>query len=404
MSGINLTPEADSSSAEEQTSQATAARSAYRFRGGSKHSGQIAPPPATAPVAPRTRPRGRLLIAALMFAACSVGIMTVWDSLLRYRAYGVVTANVVDVSAPIDGVLKYVHVREGDEVRQNARLATVFDLEYEQQLSRVADELRIAEASLHAEIAKSQWQSHVQETEMTRSMADFYESAGDMYEETAALGVIRNELVRTQALAQTNAAKDVDLRNQTIQEQARTDKLTSIQKSLQVLKERAESAARIPRLGTEQVAPLIAKVDMLLHETQRIREWIDQGDLRAPVNGVVLSRHHPAGECVRSHQPLFSVMEESSLEIELYLPQEMTSDYKTGDTIKLKIEPFEDLVPCTVTGIGGEHRQPPANIEVFYRKSVKLLPIRLRPDPAYAGDRRMSVGAVAKLPHFAGRG
>ena len=345
-----------------------------------------------------------MLIALLMFTACSAGIATVWDSLLRYRAYGVVTGKVINVSAPIDGVLQYVHVREGDEVRQNGRLATLFDLEYEQRLTRVADELKVAEASLHAEIAKVQWQSHVQEAEMSRSMAEFFESAGDMYEETATLGVIRNQLARTQMLMETKAAKELDLRNQTVQEQAHTDKLAAIQKALKVFKERAETAASIPRMGSEQIAPLVAKVDMLLNETERIREWIAQGDLRAPVNGVVLSRHHPAGECIKSHEPLFSVMEESSLEIELFLPQDMTADYEVGDTIKLKIDPFDELVPCEVTGIGAEHRQPPENIEVFYRKSARLLPIKLRPPAELAGDRRMSVGAVAKLPHFAGRG
>ncbi|MEQ9412136.1 MAG: HlyD family efflux transporter periplasmic adaptor subunit [Fuerstiella sp.] len=360
--------------------------------------------PVTAPAAVARRPRGRLLIALLMLLACGGGIFTVWDSLLRYQAYGVVTGKIIDVSAPIDGVLKYVHVREGEEVRQDGRLATVSDLEYEQRLSRVADELKVAQASLHAEIAKVQWQSHVQETEMTKSMADFFESASQMYQETATLGVIRNELSRTQALAAARSARDLDLQNQTLQEQAHTDKLESIQKALKVLKERAETAARIPRMGPEQIAPLVAKVDMLLNETERIREWIAQGDLRAPVNGIVLARHHPAGECVRSHEPLFSVMEESSLEIELFLPQQLTADYKVGDTIRLKIDPFDQLVPCTVTAIGVEHRQPPQNIEVFYRSNVRLLPIRLRPAAEFAGDRRMTVGAVARMPQFAQRG
>lgn len=387
-----------------QPGLAESARGAYRFRGQKNTTENQAAVPVTPTTAPRTRPRGRMLIALLLFGACSAGIVTVWDNLIRYQAYGIVTGKVVRVSAPIDGVLKYVHVREGEEVRQDAPLATLFDLEYEQRLSRVADELKIAEATLHAEIAKVQWQSHVQEAEMSKSMAEFFNSASDMYEETATLGVIRNELSRTRALMETKAAKELDLRNQTVQEKAHTEKLESIQKGLRVLKERAEIAASIPRLGTEQIAPLVAKVDMLLNETQRIREWISQGELRAPVNGVVLHRHRPAGECIKSHEPLFSVMEEASLEIEMFLPQEMTADYKVGDTIRLNIEPFEKLVPCRVVAIGAEHRQPPANIEVFYRKSVKLLPVRVRPAAEYVGDKRMAVGAIAKLPHFAGRG
>lgn len=344
------------------------------------------------------------MIAGLMFAACAGGIATVWDSLLRYQAYGVVTGKVIEISAPIGGVLKYVHVREGDEVRQDVRLATVFDLENEQKLERIEDELRVAEATLHAETAKVQWQAQVQDTEMSKSLADFYEGAGQVFETNGDLGVIRNELERTKALIESKAAREVDLKTQVIQEQAQQEKLASVQQALKVLKDRAEAAANSPRLGAEQLAPLVAKVDMLLNETKRIRDWASQGELRAPVNGTVLHRHHPAGECVKSHEPLFSVIEESSLEIELYLPQEITDKYKVGDTVKLKIEPFTDLVPCKVTAIGTEHRQPPSNIEVFYRKDVKLLPIRVQPPAELAGDKRMSIGAVAKLPHFAGRG
>ncbi|MEZ6129705.1 MAG: HlyD family efflux transporter periplasmic adaptor subunit [Planctomycetaceae bacterium] len=356
------------------------------------------------PSPPPTRPRGRFLIAALMFLACAGGVLTVWDSLFRYRAYGVVTGRIVNVSAPVDGLLQFVHVREGDEVRQDSRLATVMDLEYEQRLARVADELKVAEATLHAEIAKVQWTSQVQETEMSKSLAEFYEGAGNVHQEAGALGIIRDELQNTHQLTIRHAARESDLRRQTIQEDAQRNKLAAVQEALMALKNRAEAAAKVPRLGPEQVAPLVAKVDLLMNETQRIREWIAQGDLRAPVNGTVLQRHRPTGECVKSHEPLFTVMEEASLEIEMYLPQEMTADFQVGDTMNLKIEPFETLVPCEVTAIGNEYRQPPSNIEVFYRKSVRLLPVRVRPAAEFAADRRMSVGAVAKLPHFGTRG
>jgi len=86
-------------------------RSTYRFSSGAKSDKAADRPsqPETArvvvPTAPKTRPRGRLLIAGLMFAACSAGIFTVWESLLRYKAYGVVTGQIVHVAAPVDGVL-----------------------------------------------------------------------------------------------------------------------------------------------------------------------------------------------------------------------------------------------------------------------------------------------------------
>jgi HlyD family secretion protein len=300
----------------------------------------------------------------------------------------------------MDGVLTSVHVTEGDDVRQDTQLAKVVDLEFEQQLARVADELRIAEATLQAEIAKVQWQSHVEETEMTKSIAELFESAGRMHDEHGSLDVLRYQLQLNRELHKKQASVEVDLTTFEIQERAKKEELDSIEKAIVVLKQRAERAVTSPRLGAEQIQPMIAKSEMLLNEIARLRERIAQGDLRSPVNGTVLRRHHPAGECVKSHEALFSVMEESSLEIEVFLPQHMSGDYKVGDTVELKIEPFNELVPCKVTAIGAEHRRPPENIEVFYRTNVRLLPIRLKPVGKFADEKKLSVGSVAKLPHF----
>jgi multidrug resistance efflux pump len=353
-----------------------------------------------APVAPKTRPRGRLLIATLMLLACSAGIFSVWDSLLRYRAYGVVTGRIIEVGVPIEGVLTAVHVSEGETVRQDSKLATVEDLEYEHELARVSDELRITEATLQAEIARVQWQSHVEETEMTKSIAELFESAGRMHNENGALELLRYQLNFNRDLHKKNAASRVDLDSFEIQERAKKEELESIEQAIVVLKQRATKAAESPRLGKEQIQPLIAKSEMLLNEIKRLRARNGQGEVKSPVNGTVLRRIHPAGECIKENDALFAVMEEASLEIEMYLPQDMSAKYKVGDVVKVKIEPFEELVPCEVTAIGAEHRKPPEHIEVFYRTNIRLLPVRVRPQAPFATDRRMAVGAVAKLPHF----
>lgn len=380
-------------------------RSAFRFSNRRQHTGAAstsASTTSTPPAGPvaKHRPRGRVLIAVLMMASCSTGVFTVWDSLFRYQAYGVVTGRIIDVSVPMDGVLKTVLVREGDSVRQDTQLAKVVDLEFEQQLARVTDELRVTEATLQAEIAKVQWQSRVDDTEMTKSIAELYESTGRLQQENGSLDLLRDQLARTKKLHQQDASSNQNLSSFTIQEAAKEKELSAIKEEVMVLTERAKRAAESPRLGAEQIQPTIAKSEMLLNEITRLRERIAQGDLRSPVNGTVLRRHRPAGECVQSNDPLFSVIEESSIEVELFLPQSLSDRYKVGDTIKLKIEPFDQLVPCEVVSIGAEHRSPPDSIEVFYRSHVRLLPIRVKPAGEFSGDKKLSVGAVAKLPHF----
>ena len=278
----------------------------------------------------KTRPRGRVLIAILMILACSAGAFTVWDSLFRYRAYGVVTGRIIDVTVPIDGVLTSVLVREGDIVRQETQLAKVVDLEFEQQLARVTDELRIADATLQAEIAKVQWQSRVDDTEMSKSIAELYEGTSRMQDEFGSLNLLQDQLERAKKAAFEGSFFIMDLSRFTIQEAAKQEQLNSIKDEVLVLKERAKRAAESPRLGVEQIQPLIAKSEMLLNEISRLRARIDQGNLRSPVNGTVLRRYRPTGECIQSNDVLFSVLEESSLEVELFLPQQLSDLYEVG--------------------------------------------------------------------------
>ncbi|MBL8819736.1 MAG: HlyD family efflux transporter periplasmic adaptor subunit [Planctomyces sp.] len=382
-------------------------RTAFRFsqdRVAGSAGASVARPPQTTPTSaatpPASRSRGRLLILLLLLAAGSGGILTVWDSLLRYKAYGVVTGHIINVATPIDGVVSTVHVREGELVRQDTPLAVIHDLKLEQSLARVTDELRVAEAELNAELAKVQWQSHVEETEMTRSIAEFFESTGRMHAELGNLELIREQLNRNTILAEQQATSMWEKESFQIQEKAATENLNAIQQSLVILKERAEKAASSPRLGAEQIQPLVAKSEMLLNEIQRIRGLIALGELKSPVSGTVLRRHHPAGECLKSHESLFSVIEESTLEIELFLPQEMSRRYQVGDKIDVRIDPLEELVACEVVSIGKEHRSPPQQIEIFYRSNIQLLPVRLKPLKPFADENKLPVGAVAKLPHI----
>ena len=238
---------------------------------------------------------------------------------------------------------------------------------------------------------------------MTRSIAEFLEADGRLRDETESLAALRDQLARTQARNDRHAAAESDLRSQQFRERGQQEKLDGLERAVTALRERAERAIQIPRPGTEQVQPVVAKSEMIRNEIGRLRGWIRQGDVRAPVNGMVLRRHRPAGECVQPHEALFTVVEESSAEIEIFLPQSMTRDYRIGDKLSVMIEPVSEPVPCVVTANGAEHRAPPAHLEIYYRSEVRLLPIRLRPTGKFAGGRTMTMGAVARLPWFARR-
>lgn len=380
-------------------------RSAYRFASANKSSAKSGRPVQQQPVQPpsRSRPRGRLLIVGLMFLVCAIGVSTVWESVLRYQAYGVVTGRIVKVSSPVDGVVTSLHVREGEAVRQSDRLAIVRNLKNEHELARIADELRIAQATLQAETAKMRWQTHVQDTETTRAIADVFEANSQLHDVTGRLDILTEQVEISKDLFNDGHLRSDSLNQRLAAKRATSAMAEEIRKSVEVLSKRAEKARSIPRPGPEQMEPLVAKCNLLLNDLDRLGEQIREGDLRSPVNGQVLKRFVPTGQAIKNNEPLYSVLEDASIEVEMYIPQEMSDQFKAGDTIRVKIEPHTELVACRVISVGHEHRKPPEHIEVFYRKAVHLLPVRMTPIGKFADRKYLPVGAVAKLPYIGSR-
>src|SRR5262249_1480105 len=97
-------------------------------------------PPVRPTPLPR-RPKGRWFIGVLLLTACGYGAFQVYDTFFRYRAYGVITGRVLSVSPPWEGVVQYVHVRDGDTVRQGQLLMTLENTELRQRRGQLDDEL-----------------------------------------------------------------------------------------------------------------------------------------------------------------------------------------------------------------------------------------------------------------------
>ena len=352
----------------------------------------------SAPTAPPHRPRGRLLIALLMFGACAFGIFTVWDSFVRYKAYGVVVGRTIDVSSAISGEVSLESAYPGAVVEKNATLARVSNLEIDNQIQSVADELKIAEAKLQAESARIRWQTHVQETETTRAIAEFFATRSRLADVNGQLNVLKDQVEVEQILDQHSTIARRNLQQNILRQQAQAARLEEIRNEMNVLQTRAKKAQDAPRLSSEQIQPLELTCEKLRSELERLNAIRDQGAVRSPVNGRILWADRFTGERISENEPMFRILEESTLEVELFVPQSMTLRYQVGDTIELRIEPFGENIDCRVTAVGSEHRVPPEQIQRFYNKSTKLLPIRAIPARRYRNVRQLPIGAVARLP------
>jgi multidrug resistance efflux pump len=372
--------------------------------------------PPRMPAAPRAtpqphRPKGRWFVTILLLAACSLGAHNVWHSFYRYQAYGTVAGRVIEVSSVWDGSLRYVHVKEGDVVRQGQLVAVMDNVELRQKHARITDELRVAQAQLEAETARLKWQSAFGLDQSQGSTVLYRELLGTLLREEANLANARQKLRRAEQTYQRRALAQEELFQYRYEVQGLDQRIARIKEGLEELKKRSEQAGKLMKsdsdlgkglkeAGTDQLKPFLAKITALQAERDRLQELLDAGELRAPTNGVVTKLRRFPGEQCKTGEAVLTVLQEGSLEVVLYVQQGASKDHKLGDELNLQVEPNDSALTCVVSRLGDQMEPAPESIKRHYAEGQRLLPVLLKPKDESSSWAALRVGSTVKLPRY----
>jgi multidrug resistance efflux pump len=372
----------------------------------------VSPAPATVrqPTPLPQRPKGRWFVGLLLILFCGIVGKQVWDAYFRYQAYGTVTGRTLELTPMWDGVVRSIHVREGEEVRQGQLLVSMESLEYKHRYAQLGDDLRVAQATLDGEVAKLKWQAALHLDQGKGAQALYYEAHGELLREQARLEQLNASLRRAeQSLAQRAVApEDYDQIRYARQGQER--KIAQLKKSVEDLRQRMEqgrslrpdkggSGDSIAEHGGDHLKPFLARIEALHAERERVQEQMEQGEIRAPANGVVLKVAHFAGERCKSGDLLVKLLEESSLEIVLYVPQQAGDQFPNGATVDLQVEPMSRPLSGTVVRCGATLEPAPEHLKRHYSEGQRLLPVYVRPGEEAERWLALRVGATARLPY-----
>lgn len=315
------------------------------------------------PIPPTVIPRTRLLIPVLLLISVAASGVTIWNTFFRFQAFGVVTGRLVEVSSPVDRVLQAVRYREGDDARQSDSLAMVTSIDTDHRLAEIDDRLRVHQARISATLTQLRFTSEQRQSEALEAAADASQAAAVLQGETGDLIVLQDHLSRLEKLRKASAGSEGERQSSLLKEAAASSRIEETRRAHGLLKERAQLLTETQRDPAILIEPLLAETELLLNEAERLRERQRLGEIRMPMNGTIIRRHHPTGEAVRAHEPLFTIVEESSLEIELFLTQSTANRFHVGDTLNVHLAPYQESVKCTVVAIGQELRAPPEQIQ-----------------------------------------
>jgi multidrug resistance efflux pump len=369
-----------------------------------------APAPAMMPKPLPKRPKGRWFLGLILLAVVAGIGYGVWNTFFRYQAYGKVTGRTIKIGPPWQGVVKYLHVREGDRVSQGQVLVTVDSLDLRQRHARLADELQLAQASLHRDAGLLKWQAALNSDRAQQAASQYFEARARVLKEEAQLESLKYQYEQAARLLRSSSISSKEVNVLRINCQGQAQLVKHLNTSLEELKKRAEQTtgliykdgelrAGLAEAVSDQLRPDLARIEAAGAEKARAREMIDEGEIRAPVNGVVVRTHHFAGESCKPDEPLLTILEEGSLEVVLYMPQSAENLLAVGAEVDLDVLPYARPARCRVVRIGGQYVPAPPNLERYYWGKDKLLPVYLQPGDEAGGWRGLPLDEVVQLPY-----
>ena len=354
-------------------------------------------PPVMSATPPRP-PRGRFFVVGMVLTVLGFGAFRVWDSFFRYTAFGVVVGRTVEVPAPVTGLVRYVHVREGDDVRQGDLLLTLDQHELDLRLGRLDDQLRLVQAKLDAELSATQWRVAQYLIEFHKASGEYSDKWAEVRERQVRWHRAQQARARIAGMAEKKTATLDELEAALADEHAQRDRLETLIEGLVSWQKRSQIAELQTQANLDVLQPLLAELRNLESEQGRLRDELARGQVRSPVNGIVLTRHRFTGEGAEHLQTLFTILEENSLEIVLYVPQQRIAEFQADQTLEVSLPPFQDHIACRIARLGDENVSPPSHLQRHYAHQAKLLPVHLLPTDGRLENPRVQLGAVVQLP------
>jgi multidrug resistance efflux pump len=354
------------------------------------------------------RPKGRWFVGLILLTATTAAGHQIWDSFFRYQAYGTITGRVLQLSAPWDGSVRYLHVKDGQKVRQGDLLVTVDNTEMRHKYAQLGDDLRVAQASLDAEAAKLKWQLTFNLDQSHGAVAQYYEALGALLREQSELEYLRGNRERSEQLHAINSISTDELARALTAHKGQEQKVAKLTKALEELKVRADQTEALSKkrsegtgmadTGYDQLKPFFTRLETLHAERTRIQERLDEGEIRAPTNGLVVKVNRFAGESCKRGEPFIGFLEDDSLQVILYVPQKAADSLALDKDVSVTVDPYRDPLEGKVVRIGDEFEPAPEHLKRYYSEGQKLLPVILQPNDECARWMALRVGGVVKLP------
>jgi multidrug resistance efflux pump len=354
------------------------------------------------PIPSAVRPGGRLVGALVVVAFAGFAGLFIWNSVFRFRALGVLSADTIEVSAESDGLVQEIAIAEGAHVARGDVLAVLENMTLRDELSRASDQLQTAQAEISAEASRLQWELQVAQDGRYRLKADLHLEQGNTRQQEAAAESLDLSFQRLRQLKAKGIVTPEEFDRSRLALRGQADKVADQKEAVQDLQRRSDAADLLVTKIGDRIAPKLAHANALQSEIERLRARLMQLSVSAPIDGTVVKRHRLPGERLRANEPLVTLLADTTREAVLYLPESQSGSICAGDDVVLSTESTAGVLQGTVMHIEDRLQPAPESIQTFYRRGERLLAVHVRPDARTSPWPNLPLNSVVKLPRWGG--
>jgi HlyD family secretion protein len=257
----------------------------------------------------------------------------------------VVASKRAALSADTPGRIVEMNVTEGSIVKQGQVVARLYSEEYRAALGRAEAEV----GAQHAVIERARGQSEVARLDLERLAAEVDRANVSVIEEAAALELARQKLARAEKMLAEKVLDEQsvdDARAEVVRSQGGHDAAKAQLRASEAAQ--AQGRAQVEALEAA-VREAQARLPVLEAERAQARATLDKTEVRAPFDGIVVLKDAEVGEVVspnsqggNSRGSVATMVDWSSLEVQVELPETSLSSAKIGERASIYLDAYPD--------------------------------------------------------------
>ena len=245
---------------------------------------------------------------AVVLAAFVVGVYHLFSYMIPFTDNAFVVTNVTPVAADVSGFISEIHVKNGQQVKKNQALFTVYQPPYE-----------LAYQQASADYQEGIKKITVLERQMDKTKSLVKASAATLAKTNYELSLKQNQQV-------VEAISPLEVKKLTYDVETLNQQLTALHQEVQVL------AAQIEQ-QEQTVASLRARRD-------NAKINLDLTTVRAPSNGVIDNLYVSLNTSIKIHEPIFSFIDTAAYYIQANFNETDLRNVRVGDKVYIVLRMY----------------------------------------------------------------